>query len=225
MLPLVEDFLRSCVDSKVTWLKNNPEQIPKIFGTLGRRTSLKNFQQYVKQTDFKVLLGYPREANQLPAFVLTLAGEGELTAGIGECIDEDLSEETEDEYEYDYHVDTIYMDATYRLEVWTDNADLAVYMYIIAKWAMLVSRREMLENGFILPRVTGQDLEPVPDYFPIFVYRRALMINFQYENQFYFFQYDSQFNPDEPDVGGIDEVDWNRIEVKQHLYHGDKIQG
>ena len=182
MIPLIEDFLRSSLESRINWLKENPEQIPKIFGVLGKRTSLKKFQEYVKKTDFKILLGFPREANQVPCFVITLAGEQEVTAGLGDCIDEDIEDEDE---EYDDHVETTHMDSTYRIEVWSDNSDLAVYMYIIAKWAMLVSRKDMLENSLMLPKVTGADLEPVPDYFPIFVYRRALMVNFLYENQYY----------------------------------------
>lgn len=199
MLPLIEDYIRSCVTSKLQWIKNNPDQIPVIFGTLGRRSSLKNFQQYVKATDFKVLLGYPREANQLPAFVLTLAGENEVTAGIGDCIDEDFEDD-----EHQYCVDTVYMDANFRLEVWTDNADLAVYMYTLGKWALLTSRKDMLCNGFVLPRVSGADLEPVPDYFPIFVYRRALMLNFQYENEFYFEELDADY--------------WRRTNIIPHSY-------
>lgn len=179
MMPLVEDYLRDLMLQRLTWLKENPDNIPKIFGTLGKRSTLKNLTNYVKSTDFKVMLGYPKEANQVPCWVITLADEHEVVMGLGDCIDEEVDEDTE------YHLDTIYMDATFRIEVWSDNEDLAVYMYILAKWAMMVSRKDMLETGFVLPSVSGADLEPVPDYFPIFVYRRALMVHFQYENIFY----------------------------------------
>ena len=43
----------------------------------------------------------------------------------------------------------------------------------------------MLKDGFKLPKLTGTDLEPVPDYIPVFVYRRALMISFRFENLFF----------------------------------------
>lgn len=208
MIPLIEDALRSWLDSRINWLKKNPEQIPEIFGVLGKRTSLKNFQEYVKNTDFKILMGYPREANQVPCFVISLAGEQEVTAGIGDCIDEDIYDD--DMVDVTYHVDTIYIDSTYRLEVWSDNSDLAVYMYILAKWAMLVSRKDMLENDFILPRVSGGDLDPVPDYFPIFVYRKALMINFQYENKF--FENEEQIE------------EWDKIVINSSLYESGEIQ-
>lgn len=181
MMPLVEDFLRDLLLQRLEWLKKNPDNIPKIFGTLGKRSTLKNLTNYVKNADFRTLLGYPKEANQVPCYVITLADEHEAVVGLGDCIDEDIN----DEDDFNFHLNTIYMDATYRVEVWSDNEDLAVYMYILAKWAMLVSRKDMLTNGFILPRVSGADLEPVPDYFPIFVYRRALIVGFQYENVFY----------------------------------------
>ena len=206
-MPLIEDFLRSCLVSRIEWLKNNPDQIPRIFGVLGKRTSLKKFQDYVKNTDFKVLLGFPREANQVPCFIITLSGEQEVSAGLGDCIDENVDEDYD---EYDFQIDTVYMDASYRVEIWSDNADLAVYMYIIAKWAMLVSRKEMLENNLVLPKVSGADLEPVPDYFPIFVFRRALMINFQYENQF--FEVEKQV------------VEYTNINVNPHVYKSEKLQ-
>ena len=103
MIPLIEDFLRTCLDSRISWLKKNPEQIPKIFGMIGKRASLRNSQEYVKNTDFKILLGYPREVNQVPCFIITLAGEQEVTAGIGDCIDEDIYDEDE---EFNHHTAT-----------------------------------------------------------------------------------------------------------------------
>lgn len=182
MIPLIEDYLRTLLVNRLEWLKLNPDEIPNIFGTLGRRSSLESLQNYVSSNNIRVMLGYPKEADKLPCYVITLAGEQEISAGLGDNVDEEIMGM---DLEVNYHVDTIYVDSTYRIEVWSDNSDLAVYMYILAKWAMLVSRKEMLENNFLLPKVTGADLEPVPDYFPVFVYRRALMLNFQYENQFY----------------------------------------
>jgi hypothetical protein len=184
LLPLVEDFLKSCVEQRIAWLKKHPDKVTEIFGVLGRRSSMNNFKSYLANTDFKVLLGFPREPSQLPCYVITLAGEHEIPTGLGDSIDEDLCEDTEDEYG-DYRINVSYMESNYRIEAWTDNADLAVYMYIIAKWAMFVSRHEMLEAGFVIPNISGADLEPAPDYFPQFIYRRALMISFQYENQYY----------------------------------------
>lgn len=209
MMPLVEDFLRSCLEQRIGWLKKNPDEVTKIFGVLGKRASMTNFKNYLKNTDFKILLGFPKEATQLPCYVITLAGEQEIASGLGDSIDEDLDKYTEDEYG-DYRIDVSWMQSNYRIEAWTDNADLAVYMYIIAKWAMLVSRHDMLENGFVIPNVSGADLEPAPDYLPLFVYRRALMVAFQYENHYY------------ETEGEIEE--WGSTVVIPHSYYDSTVK-
>lgn len=71
---------------------------------------------------------------------------------------------------------------TYRVESWSDNGDLTAYMYLILRWILLSSIQFLTDNGFILPSLQGMDFEPVPDYFPTFVYRRSLNINTQVEN-------------------------------------------
>ena len=209
MMPLVEDFLKSCLEQRILWLKKNPNEVTKIFGVLGKRSSMNNFKSYLQNTDFKVLLGYPREATQLPCFVITLSGEREIASGLGDSIDEDLNEDTEDDYG-DFSINVSWMESNYRIEAWTDNADLAVYMYIVAKWAMLVSRHSMLEYGFVNPNVSGADLEPAPDYLPLFIYRRALMISFQYENHFY---------ETEKELGT-----WDNVVVESHGYYDEKLR-
>ena len=190
MIPLIDDYLRDLMIHRLNWLKNHSDQIPKIFGTLGKRSSLKNLTNYVKNNDIKVLLGYPKEPNQLPCYVLTLSGEEEISTGLGDNIDENLYDDDNLYDDEDFHIDVINMSASYRIEVWRDNQDLATYMYILAKWALFVSRHEMLKNGLVIPKIIGGDLEPVPDYFPLFVYRRVVSVSFQYENEFYETEYE-----------------------------------
>lgn len=185
MIPLIEDYLKELLNERLDFLKKNPEYISKIFGTLGKRTTLSYLTNYLQTKDIKTVIGFPREPNQLPCYVITLAGEQEMYNGLGDCVDEDL-EDWEDELgEESPPISCVNMEATYRIEVWSDNGDLTAYLYTLAKWAMLVSRTEMLSNGILLPKLTAADLEPVPDYFPIFVFRRALMISFQYENNYF----------------------------------------
>lgn len=66
-------------------------------------------------------------------------------------------------------------DSTYRLEIWSKNADLTVELYHLAKWAIL-SGRDYLANdkGIFNQKLSGMDFQPAPAYFPEFVYRRAL---------------------------------------------------
>lgn len=208
MIPLIDSYLKDSMEQKFEFLRNNPELIKRIFGNLGKRTTLERFTEFFKEKDIKTIIGYPREANQLPCFVITLAGEQEVYTGIGDNTDEDLwgyeddEEENSEEHVNEPSVSKVNMDSTYRIECWSDNGDLTFYMYTIAKWALLSARTEMVSNGILLPKISAADLEPVPDYFPIFVYRRALMISFQYENQFY--ENEIPVEPDNPT--GITEI-------------------
>lgn len=189
MIPLVDAYLKDLIQRKMTFIKNNPQLIPKIFGTLGTRTTLKSFTEFVTKRKVGVLIGFPRDPQNLPCYVIMVAGEQEAPLGLGDNID-DYEDNDFNEYESDpdlnqFVLDSVDMKSTYRIECWSDNGDLTAYMYILLKWCLLSGRREMLGKGLKLPQLSGSDLEPVPDYIPVFVYRRSLMITFQYENIFF----------------------------------------
>jgi hypothetical protein len=243
MIPLIEDYLKDSLSARLQFLRKHPEYLDKIFGTLGKRSTLSSLKDYFVKKDIKVVIGYPREANQLPCFVITLAGEQEVYTGLGDNTDEDIFyDEDEDEFkapeenlEYtnELSLDSTNMEATYRIECWSDNGDLTAYMYTLAKYALLVTRTEMISNDILLPKISAADLEPVPDYFPIFVYRRALMISFQYENQYFeniidLEEYESEhpggdpYNPDDPDdPSGKHHLGIKEIRYIPHYYESD----
>lgn len=90
---------------------------------------------------------------------------------------------------YNYYKNSIDNQGTdininYRIECWTDNADLTTYMYHLLKYIMLTNRVEMLKDNIRLPKLSGGDLEPVPEYYPSFVYRRTLIISALIENSY-----------------------------------------
>ena len=185
MIPLIDAYLRDLVRTKLTFLKNNPQLIDVIFGTLGTKTTLKSFKNFIATKDIKVLIGFPREPQSLPCYVITVAGEQESPSGLGDNIDDYEEEWDDNRLETQYIIAGVDIDSSYRIECWSDNGDLTSYMYTILKYCLLSSRNKMLKDNFKLPKITGTDLEPVPDYIPVFVYRRALMISFKYENKYF----------------------------------------
>jgi hypothetical protein len=82
------------------------------------------------------------------------------------------------EGEYSYRHEEAYFDHNYRIETWTNNAELTLYLYDIAKWNLL-RHRTYLETswGLVRQRVSGGDIVPQPEYYPEFVYIRALNYN------------------------------------------------
>lgn len=73
----------------------------------------------------------------------------------------------------------------YRIECWSDNGDITSFMYYLLKFMMLRAREDFLKSGVVIPTISGGDLEPVPDYFPTFVYRRALNMSMKSESVFF----------------------------------------
>lgn len=185
MIPILDIYLKNLVSKKVEWIKQHPDMIPRIFGTLGLKTTLPAFTDFVVKRDIKTLLGFPREPQSLPCYVITLASEQEFPIGLGDDIDDFEEPYDETDIETQYVKCGVYFNQTFRIECWSDNGDLTAYMYILLKWCILSAREEMLANGMVEPTTSGGDLEPVPDYFPMFVFRRALTISFKYENEFF----------------------------------------
>jgi hypothetical protein len=187
MIPLIDDFLQKFMVTKLRYLKANPSMIGMIFQT-GQRESLSKLTQFITTQKIRVVIGYPRDQSSLPAYVITLAPEQEQPSGLGDNVltygpTLGMGEEPEDiaqEYLDDFVASTM-MNANYRIECWSDNGDLTAYMYVILKWCLWSSRKEMLALGWNNIRLDGTDLEPVPDYMPIFVYRRSVSLALTYD--------------------------------------------
>lgn len=77
-----------------------------------------------------------------------------------------------------------YFHTQYRVETWTNNGDLTVILYHLLKWIMLSSRDKFHEEGLNIQTIGGLDFEPAPEYFPEFVYRRALTFECVVENSY-----------------------------------------
>ena len=206
MLPLVDDFLMAFLNEKLAFLKKYPELIDRLFST-GNRETLKSLKNFITKKKVNVIIGYPREQSQLPCYVIVLAPEQEVPMGLGDeegLFDEEFDglggnpDEIEDDAEaekadminaaYETIAVTIngtYMATQYRIECWSDNGDLTSYMYAILKWAMWTSRMQMFKLGWANVSVSGTDLEPAPDYLPVFVYRRSIMVSAQVENLYF----------------------------------------
>ena len=193
MIPLVDDYLQYFIAEKLRWLKEHPVIIDHIFG-ICRRETLAKLKDFILNRKVKVIIGYPRDQSSLPAYVITLSPEQEQPLGLGDdagCytdydlgIGDEYCLEKAEEKMSEYIAGT-YMNSNYRIECWSDNGDLTSYMYVILKWCLWSSRQQMLDLGWVNIKLSGTDLEPVPDYFPIFIYRRSLSVNLMCENLYY----------------------------------------
>ena len=193
MIPIIDDYIQAMLGNKLRFLKENTAIMNSIFNS-GNPETIEKLKEFITTKKIRVVIGFPREQSTLPAYVITLAPEQEQPSGLGDNwttygkeglgdIDEEPAEVAQD-----YLDDTIastFMNSTYRIECWSDNGDLTAYMYAILKWALWSSRKEMLQIGWNNIRLEGTDLEPVPDYMPVFVYRRAAQLILTYDNLYH----------------------------------------
>lgn len=64
----------------------------------------------------------------------------------------------------------------YRVEVWTNNGDFTVELYHMVKAILLQGRGYLIDRGLVKQNLTGTDFQPVPSFFPEFVYRRGVSL-------------------------------------------------
>lgn len=189
MIPIIDLLIKRYIDEGLERLKNEPERIRHYFGFASPKT-IEDMVKFVTQYKISVLTGYPREPSTLPCVVITIAGEDEVSHGIGDGIDMNYPEWDEGRQNYlhwtnendsKYIRESAQLRAQIRAEVWTDNAVTTSFLYAIVKYCLFSAKWDMRKQGIFLPQVSGGDLEPVPDYMTIFVYRKAALLNFEYE--------------------------------------------
>ena len=193
MVPIVDDYIQSILVDKLRFLKNNPILVNQLFQS-GNPETIDKLRDFITNKKIRVVIGFPREPSTLPAYVITLAPEQEQPSGLGDNWNTygpdglgDMDADP-DGYAQDYlddYISSSFMNATYRIECWSDNGDLTAYMYAILKWCLWSSRKEMLQLGWNNIKLEGTDLEPVPDYMPIFIYRRACQLILTYDNLYH----------------------------------------
>ncbi len=96
---------------------------------------------------------------------------------------------TNDDLPIDMHIDELkaeksageiyeetILDNAYRIESWSENAELTLIMHQIALWNMLKYRTYFETSwGLMRQRVEGGDIMPQPELYPAFVYVRGLV--------------------------------------------------
>ena len=193
MIPIVDDYIQTLLVGKLRFLKEHVTLVDNIFQS-GNSDTIEKLKEFITTKRIRVVIGYPREQSTLPAYVITLAPEQEQPSGLGDnwntygsvgLGDEDAAPEDIAQDYLDDSIASTFMNGTYRIECWSDNGDLTAYMYAILKWALWSSRKEMLKIGWNNIRLEGTDLEPVPDYMPIFIYRRAAQLILTYDNMYH----------------------------------------
>lgn len=136
MIPIVEDYLNEVLDTKFTYLKNNPQEIDKILHMNStRRESLK---KNIAVSPLKVIKGYPRTPAQLPCICILLSNEKEIPDGLG-----------------DYGEDDFYTDSTSM-----EEAEVLDYPHSKLPYPSIIVKRKPIDSILsIVDNITGRTLD------------------------------------------------------------------
>lgn len=75
-----------------------------------------------------------------------------------------------------YFMEEVFLDTRYRIETWSNNAELTLILYTILLWNFLTYRTYLESSwGLCRQRVDGGDIMPQPEFYPEFVYVRGLV--------------------------------------------------
>lgn len=189
MIPIIDLLVKQYIEDGLERLRTHPDKIQDYFGFASERT-INSMVKLITEYNISVITGYPREPSTLPCIVITIGGEDEVSHGIGDGIDMNYPEWEEGRENYlhwseggdsKYIRQSAQMRAQVRIEAWTDNSITTSLLYSVIKYCLFSSKWDMRGNGIFIPTVSGGDLEPVPDYMTLFVYRKAAILNFEYE--------------------------------------------
>lgn len=185
MIPFIDIYLKELLERKLQFLQSHPDILEQIFRNPGTNANLKSFKEFVLRRKIHVMIGFPMEEQKLPCYVITIAGEQEMPLGVGDNIDDFEEDWDEKDITTQYALNSIAMQGNYRIECWSDNGDLTACLYTLLKWCLLAGRSEMIEKGLYEPQLTGTDLEPVPDYYTLFIFRRSVILSIRYEMTYF----------------------------------------
>lgn len=185
MIPVLDLYIKERIREGLEVLRTRPEKFKEYFSYVPE-DNLKEIEHVLTQLKIPILTGFPRKENKIPCIIVQISGEEEVPYALGEGIDENYPEEYLGQGNYldwelsDYIRGNSQFKAQVRVEIWTDNAIMTSLLYAIVKYCLLRAKLKMTDDNFLTPKVGGGDLEPIPDYLPIFIYRKAVTLEVDY---------------------------------------------
>lgn len=191
MIPALELYIKELLTEELSEIRANPNIINKMFSLVGD-ARIAEFKQFISSKPVTVGLSYPRnEQAELPTVRIFLNSEEQENMAIGDVFETFYLEDEEME---EFQMGVL-MNFNFRIELWGDNPELVTYLYYLIKFIILSNRKAFSEHGIINPTMTGGDLEPLPEYFPVFVWRKAVILRGKVENS-----YTTDFETADPDI-------------------------
>lgn len=150
-------------------LRADPAALQEVFVSL-EADERDEIEAFFGGQEIPVRLGYPRGPADLPGVYVTLGGVAEDAQAVGSTFgDTDAASHWLEER-------GTWFRGPIHLACWTLNANLSAWLADVVRWGLLKSREEMDREGLVEQRLTMTDLEPLPQWFPDFAFRRDIVL-------------------------------------------------
>lgn len=185
MIPVLDLYFKQVVRDGLEILRSHQDKLEEYFSFVPKDNII-DIKHILNDIKLPVLTGFPIKENKIPCIIVQISGEQETPYGLGDGIDENYPEQARGDYNYLTWEESKYIransqfKANIRFEIWSDNAVMVSLLYAVVKYCLLRAKVKMYEDGFLTPSIGGGDLEPIPDYLPIFIYRKALTMEIDY---------------------------------------------
>lgn len=178
----LEWLLRDQLKAGLQTIRNDTTVIDKMFPDLteNSRTHLK---QWIVNHEISVLLGYPRNVEDIPCWVIAMSGERNHTTAIGEFHETvSVGSPTITGYE---EISGDMTSKSYTIFTMTQNADLTVILSSILQHILKSIRKPLALAGFYQMVTSQQDaLNIRADFLPNYLYVRATSLSVIADDEF-----------------------------------------
>lgn len=178
MIPVIEVVLAEILRATIDAIQAAPATLDVILASMPD-AELADARGWFTQTAIGVIQGFPRAAKDLPTYAILLATDTENFVPLGGRIGKDVVDQAARTVTHE--VGSVWR-GNYRIEAWAgNNGNETLYLYHVAKHALILNRALLDKNGLSNIQLSGGDFEPKPDYFPAFVYRRGITVSGEYD--------------------------------------------
>ena len=169
----LEFVLRARIRAGLDSIRRNPLLVDQIFPDLGFN-SRQEIKEFLAEHEVFCLLSWPRDAQQIPSWSISMMDESIVTTPIGELIEQSALIAGQIEPE---EIRGDYIRKTYQIYTFANQPDLTLVLSAILQVILKNMRQDLEFSGFHAMTVgTADALDFKSEFLPIYLYPRVTTI-------------------------------------------------
>jgi hypothetical protein len=179
---MAETYLLQALQAGINSIRQNTTQLADILSALSPNelTAAQTWFANPANT-ITIAPGFPSETTPLPFIGVTVADETQILEQTG--IGLDYYNEIDAQGNVIQHRGARFI-GQLKATIYTQNADLIVWLSAVCKWSLLTQYDWFGEQGFNNVQIGLGDFEPSPQFLPFFTFARGVFLRGEYDQTF-----------------------------------------